>query len=88
MDAKPIPQNPSPPPEVAAPETIETSRDIQELRRVRRLTCAQLEQSVNEYLHAEWGKKHNALRHWTTRTRNAAVAIRREGRRGRRLSIS
>lgn len=62
-DTKSITQTPPPPPEIASAERAKSVRDIHDLAKRRRPSCERLEQSVNEYLHDQWGKKHNSLRH-------------------------
>ncbi len=60
---RPVEQDPPPPLERDSPERIERVRDLHELAERRRPSCERLEQSVNEYLHHQWSKKHNSLAH-------------------------
>jgi len=63
MDTRPGKQEPAPPPERPAPGKIENVSDIHETASRRRPSCEALEGWVNEYLHGQWGKKHNTLSH-------------------------
>jgi hypothetical protein len=63
VTSKSTKQDPGPPPEPILPARIETVQDIHDLAKRRRASCEWLVQSVNEYLHEQWGKKHNALSH-------------------------
>lgn len=62
-DNKSIAQTPAPPPERTLPAKAEKVRDIDDLARRWRPSCERLEQSVNEYLRDQWGKKRNSLSH-------------------------
>ena len=62
-EKKSIPQDPPPPTERPLPTRLISVEEIREVARRFRPTCARLEQSVNDYLHEQWGKKHNVLPH-------------------------
>lgn len=63
MDTESKEQTPAPPPEIALPAKAASVQDVHDLARRLRPTCERLEKSLNEYLHGQWGKKRNSLRH-------------------------
>jgi hypothetical protein len=56
-------QNPPPPPEPPVSARLDSVAVIHDLAVRRRPTCERLEQAIDEYLHDQWGKKHNRLPH-------------------------
>ena len=64
MDPKSKKSTSETPTKTASPAEIETARDIHDLAERRRPSCERLQESVDKYLHHQWGQKHNSLRHW------------------------